>query len=392
MPSPSGGGAEKPSLVPETEALLQRYLRERGAARNLSAYTLRNYRSDLEPFLQALEGWQVSVLEAKRTDLRRYLALLLNKGIVAASLTRKVSTIRSFYRWLRSEGLLENDPFFGVSGPKTPRRLPDILEPADLDRLIAAADGAEPADRRDRALLELLYAAGLRVSEAAALNVADADVRDQTVRVRGKGNRERVGVFGAPARAALQRYLGGARQELLKGSKGRLSKASVRGDNPPKTAAVEPPQPVDAEPPKPASGEPLKPVRGERPKPVGGEPVEPRANQTSARQSESALFLNRFGGRLTVRSIQTLVRKYATKAGLSVEVHPHLLRHSFATHMLDGGADLRVVQELLGHENPNTTQIYTHVTEARKRQGMEEALEGLREVEFRRSLKARTEA
>lgn len=295
------------ALAARAGQLLGLYLTERGVARNLSPYTLRNYRTDLERFLAALAGWGIDPLAAGRADLRRYLAGLLEGGIAPASVRRIVSTIRSFYRWLRVSGLLDNDPFFGVGGPKTPRRLPGVLSPAEIDRLIAAVEGDEPADLRDRALLELLAAAGLRVSEAAALDVRDLDLRDGTVRVRGKGNKERLALFGAPARAALGRYLQRGRPALASGK-------------------------------------------------------------------ETALFLNRSGGRLTVRSIQQLVRKYAVKAGLPQAVHPHLLRHSFATHLLDGGADLRLVQELLGHESPNTTQVYTHVTEAHKRRVMEEAL------------------
>jgi site-specific recombinase XerD len=250
--------------------------------------------------------------------LRRYLAVLLGEGVAEASVRRKVSTVRSFYRWLRSEALLEVDPFFGVTGPKAGRRLPHVLAASDIDRLIAAVDGDQPAGLRDRAMLELLYAAGLRVSEVVALDVAQVDVRDQTVRVLGKGKKERIGVFGDVAAKALATYLRSGRPEL-------------------------------------------------------------------ASAKESALFLNRSGGRLTARSVQMTVRKYATKAGLPRAVHPHMLRHSFATHLLDGGADLRVVQELLGHESPNTTQVYTHVTEARKRQVMEEAFEEIREIEFRRT-------
>jgi site-specific recombinase XerD len=323
MPRPSGRGAEPPSIPPETQKLLARYLEERGAARNLSDYTLRNYRTDLEHFLLALAGWELDALKVSRGDLRRYLALLLHEGIAAASVRRKVSTIRGFYRWLRAESILDADPFFGVTGPKQPKRLPDILSAQDIDRLVAAVDGSEPADLRDRALLELLYAAGLRVSEVVSLDVPELDLRDRTVRVRGKGKKERVGVFGEPATRALERYLRDGRPELASGK-------------------------------------------------------------------ESAFFLNRFGGRLTARSVQSLVRKYATKAGLPSEVHPHLLRHSFATHLLDGGADLRVVQELLGHESPNTTQVYTHVTEAKKRQVMEEAFEELGRIEAERSRRAKT--
>jgi site-specific recombinase XerD len=284
---------------------------------------MRNYRTDLEHFLYALAGWEIDAMEVTRGDLRRYLAVLLGNGVADGSVRRKVSTIRSFYKWLRAEGHLKNDPFFGVTGPKAGRRLPDILTSQDIDRMVAAADGKEPADLRDRAIMELLYAAGLRVSEVASLDVDALDVRDRAVRIHGKGKKERVGVFGEPAAEALARYLREARPVL------------------------------------------------------------------ATKKKEEALFLNRFGGRLTVRSVQSLVRKYATKAGLPTAVHPHLLRHSFATHLLDGGADLRVVQELLGHESPNTTQIYTHVSEAKKRSVMEEAFEALGRIEAERSQRAK---
>jgi integrase/recombinase XerC len=321
-PAKDGSEVAEPRLSAETTRLLDSYLEERGKARNLSSYTLRNYRTDLEHFIYALAAWEVEPLQVQRTDLRRYLSVLLGDGVANASVRRKVSTIRSFYKWLRQEGKLDNDPFFGVTGPKAAKRLPDILTSEDIDRMTAAADGKQPADLRDRALLELLYAAGLRVSEIATLDVSELDVRDRSVRVRGKGKKERIGVFGEPAATALNRYLHDGRPELVS-------------------------------------------------------------------DKETALFLNRFGGRLTVRSVQTIVRKYATKAGLPEAVHPHLLRHSFATHLLDGGADLRVVQELLGHESPNTTQIYTHVSEAKKRETMEEAFEALGRIEAERSKRAR---
>ena len=320
--SPAPGAtvlAELPRRSPETQALLERYLTER-TGRNLSPLTLRNYRTDLGAFFDALALRGIDPLAATRTDLRRYLGDLLGRGVAAASVTRKVSTIRSFYRYLRNEGKLSSDPFFGVRGPRAPHRLPGVLTEADVVGLIQSADGSEPANLRDRALLEILYAAGLRVSEAAGLDRNDVDLRDRVVRVRGKGSKERVGVFGAPAAAAIARYLREGRSRLAAGK-------------------------------------------------------------------EAALFLNRSGGRLSVRSVQSIVRKYAAKAGLPTAVHPHLLRHSYATHLLDGGADLRVVQELLGHESPNTTQVYLGVTEAKKRQAMEEALEAVGRLETERRRK-----
>ncbi len=313
---------EAPQLPEAVAFLLEQYLSQHGGIRNLSSYTLRNYRTDLTGFLLALDGWQVNPKSASRIDLRRYLAVLLDAGTAPASIRRKVSTIRSFYKWMRGESLIENDPFYGVTGPKAGRRLPDVLTSQDIDRMIAAANGVDAASLRDKALMELLYAAGLRVSEVAGLDLGDIDLRDASVRVRGKGNKERIGVFGEPATRALEVYLRDGRPDLLE-------------------------------------------------------------------TAESALFLNRFGGRLTPRSVQTMVQKYAIKAGLPKAVHPHLLRHSFATHLLDGGADLRVVQELLGHESPNTTQIYTHVTEAKKREVMVDAFAELGEIEFKRSRRNR---
>jgi integrase/recombinase XerC len=310
------------SLDEQALGLLERFLEERGRARNLSQYTLRNYRTDLEGFLFALAGWEIDLLQVERRDLRRYLSALLGQGVVEASIRRKVSTIRSFYKWLRAQEMLSTDPFYGVTGPKPGRRLPHVLDSSDIYRLVSSVDGVEPPDQRDRALLELLYAAGLRVSEVASLDLSEIDVRDRTVRVHGKGKKERVCVFGEPAARALQRYLRDGRTKLAAGK-------------------------------------------------------------------QAALFLNRFGGRLTARSVQSIVRKRATAAGVPVAVHPHLLRHSFATHLLDGGADLRVVQELLGHESPNTTQVYTHVSEAKKRSGMEAALEELGRIEAERAKRLR---
>jgi len=198
------------------------------------------------------------------------------------------------------EGYLERDPLMGVSSPKRERRLPKVLGKEQLTAMIEAADSDEALGLRDRAILELMYAAGLRLAEVVSLDVTGIDLAEHLVRVRGKGNRERMVVIGRPAAQALHRYLRGGRPEL-------------------------------------------------------------------ASAGETALFVNRDGKRLSGRSVQKIVRKHALMAGLDQRVFPHLLRHSFATHMLDGGAELRVVQELLGHASADTTQIYTHVTEERQR-------------------------
>jgi integrase/recombinase XerC len=240
-------------------------------------------------------------------------------------MTRKTSTLRSFYRYLRTSGVLDSDPMLGVRGPRRERRLPNFLTQEQIDTLIGAASGGKPNELRDRAMLELLYAAGLRVSEAVGLDVKDADLEGRALRVLGKGSRERMVLMGIPAARAVERYLRDGRPGLVQGA-------------------------------------------------------------------QPALFVNRHGGRLSQRAVQLLVRKYALSAGIQRSVYPHLLRHTFATHLLEGGAEIRVVQTLLGHANVNTTQIYTHVTDSAKRRAIEEALDGIARLEEERHRARRRDA
>lgn len=289
------------------DSLLDSY-RQHLQGRNLSPYTIRNYLSDLSHFLQFLQEEALSLQALSRQAFRHYLAQLSQDGVAPASIARKVSTIRTFLRFLVQEGHLEHDPLSGVRGPKRPRRLPAYLSPEQVTALIEAASGASPGELRDRALLELLYACGLRVSEVTGLDVGDVDLLEGIARVRGKGGKERLVLMGRPAVQALRRYLRDGRPALLR-------------------------QPY-----------------------------------------HQALFLNmRDGQRLSARSVQAIVRRYAQRAGIDRRVWPHLLRHTFATHMLDGGADLRVVQELLGHASPTSTQIYMHVTQEHQRRRYLEA-------------------
>lgn len=292
------------------EELLEAYVRYLVAEKNLSQYTLRNYRSDLGDFFAHLEEKGIDPLQTNRHDMRQYLVALRDRGIATASVTRKVSTIRSFYKFLVREEKVESSPITGVVAPKKEKRLPNVLRKDDLQAIIEAAREETPQGVRNRAILELMYAAGVRLSEVVGLDVRHADLGERLVLVRGKGNKERIVLYGDPADRALRRYLTDARPQL-------------------------------------------------------------------ARPDEQALFVNRHGTRLSGRSIQQIVRKHALKAGLDQRIYPHLLRHSFATHLLDGGAELRVVQELLGHASASTTQIYTHVTEERQREAMEQAREGL---------------
>ena len=272
------------------------------ASRQLAPLTVRNYLNDLVPFFEFLKKRGATDLgRADRLFLRAYLAWLLEIGYAKPSMARKLSALRAFYRFLRDRGHVAQDHTDLVTAPKLEHRLPGVASAEEIARLLSMPDVQKPAGLRDRALLEVLYAAGLRVSEAHSLNLPDADLGTREVRVTGKGLKTRVSLLGRPAAECLARYL-----------------AEVR----------------------------------------------PR---WAGRRSGEAVFLNQYGGRLSVRSIQESVKRYALLAGLDPEFHTHRLRHSFATHLLDGGADLRVVQDLLGHASPATTQVYTHVSTAQAR-------------------------
>ncbi len=281
------------------DAFLDAHLRELSGVSGRSAYTIRNYRTDIGHFLRWCEEHGREPLTITRHDFREYLGELREAGIVAASVTRKTSTIHGFYRFLLREHATEKDLLYGVAMPKRPKRLPKVLSPGSITALLDAPDASTPAGLRDRAILELLYGAGFRISELVSLDVTQLDLDEGAAIVRGKGSKERLVLFGIPAVDAVERY--------LRFGRGKLS-------------------------------------------------VRP----------EPALFLNRFGGRLSARSVQSMVKDSALAAGIPEDVHPHLLRHTFATHLLDGGAELRIVQDLLGHSSPNTTQIYTHVSKARQ--------------------------
>lgn len=318
-------------------ALLARYLAVLAAERNLSAYTIRNYAADLRHLFGFLDERGVPAVALTRLDFRGYLASLMQVGLAGGSITRKTSTARSFYKWLRLTGVLHEDPLANVRGPKQAKRLPQVLTLEHITQLISSADGAKPADLRDRAILELMYACGLRVSEVVSLDTGVVDLEQLSMTVTGKGNKERRVIMGEPARRAVERYLHQGRGLLVRS---RPAKSNLA--------------------------------------------LQPGTRSTSSRSPTAALFLNRSGGRLSQRAVQLIVRRYALAAGIDERVHPHLLRHTFATHLLDGGADLRVVQELMGHASPNTTQIYLHVTEERQRMVVEGSVDALAEVEMAR--------
>ncbi len=292
------------------QEVFKRYIDYLEAERNVSPYTVRNYSSDLlgntkrgaeKGFFQFLRARKVDSLDkVDKQVLRQYMAHLIEQGIAKASITRKLSAIRSFYRYMLREGYIAENPLEMAASPRRDKRLPSFLTIDETVRLLKAPDTSTPQGQRDRAIIELIYAAGLRVSELAGLDTRQIDLDSYEIRVLGKGAKERLVLIGQPAANALSRYMSEGRPLLL-------------GD----------------------------------------------------RADCGALFLNNKGSRLSQRMAQKLLVKYAKIAAIDKKVHPHLLRHTFATHMLDGGADLRVVQELLGHSNLSTTQIYTHVTQSR---------------------------
>jgi integrase/recombinase XerC len=284
------------------QKIFDRYIQYLEAERNASPYTVRNYRADLADFFKFLKGKGLTLLnEVDRHVLRDYLSHLVERGIVKASIARKLSAIRSFFRYLVREEIIAKNPLEQVSSPKLDKRLPSFLTKEEMERLLGAPDLSTPLGQRDQALLELLYASGLRVSELVSLTLKQIDLESNEIRVWGKGSKERMVLMGVPAAEALKDYLEHGRLQLL----------------------------------------------GEK------------KNKT--------LFLNRYGQPLPGRSVQRLLHEHAKKAGIGKRVHPHMLRHTFATHLLDGGADLRVVQELLGHARLSSTQIYTHVTKGQAR-------------------------
>ncbi len=282
--------------------LIHRFLEHLQGERQLSPQTLRAYEYDLVSFHEFLArdflGKAPEEVRPRDVDalaVRSFLAALTRRGLGKRSQGRALAAVRSLFRFACLEGVMQANPAQGVRTPKFPKALPRHLRPGEVEDLIEAPAGDEPLVRRDRAILELLYAAGLRVSELVGLDWPDVDLSARVLRVMGKGSKERMVPFGRPAAEALRRWL-----EVWE---------SVR-------------EALD-----------------------GGEPV----------------FLNRGGTRLTDRSVRRVIDRWVDAAAVARGVHPHTLRHTFATHLLENGADLRAIQELLGHSSLSTTQKYTHL-------------------------------
>ncbi len=284
--------------------------------RGVAANTAEAYAHDAVEFCAFLgqlwgeeHAWDLG--EVDYPVIRRYLAHLNRMEYARSTINRKLAALRALFKFLVDSDEIEHNPAATATAPKQSHTLPEVLYEYELEQLLAAPDPNAPAGQRDRVILELLYATGMRVSELAALNVASLNMEQREIRVIGKGNRERIVFFGQPAANAVEQYLGHGREILLR----------KRTDT----------------------------------------------------EDEPALLLNPSGTRLSVRGIQKIVRKYVLQTAASANISPHSLRHSFATHLLDRGADLRSIQELLGHKNLGTTQIYTHVTTQRLKEAYHKA-------------------
>ena len=301
-------------MAPSAREALDRFLANL-AARNASRRTIVEYRRNASEFLTFAEAARADWRSPSRTVVRSYLAALAERQLSASAVGGRLAAVRALYRDAIRNGVLDTDPLVGVRSPRRPGRLPRVLSTAEAGRLVSApaaggtgaggtGEAAARRDalaRRDAAILELLYATGMRISELASLSLGRLDLGRRRLRVVGKGNKERELLFGGPAAAALTAYLAGAR---------------------------------------------------------------PRLAALSAGSAADRVFLNAAGTPLTDRGARMVVDKWVGRTGMPPRTSPHTLRHSFATHLLEGGADLRSVQELLGHANLATTQIYTHLSDA----------------------------
>ena len=302
---------------------LRAFLKHLALNRNASAHTVRAYDSDLSQFIAsaaAALGVKRSELQPSQLDrsaIRSFLAEQHKAGQSRATAARRLAAVRTFLKYLRREQLIDDDPGALVATPKREIRMPAHLSEGEMEALLSAASDDSPLGKRDRAILELFYASGLRLSELAGLDLEDVNLGQKMVRVLGKGRKERLVPFNTSTAKALREY--------LKGLEGQ-----------------ETPERQD------------KRERQQR---------RERQDKAFARPS-SPLFVNFRGGRLTVRSVDRIVRKYVAASSARMGISPHALRHSFATHLLQRGADLRVIQELLGHARLSTTQRYTHVNAA----------------------------
>ena len=289
----------------EIPALIQSFVTHVRVEKGLSANTVSAYRRDLEKFAEFARKRKLSVETVKRDDLVDFLAELYRQKLESRTVARELVTLRNFFRFAQIQGIVPEDPSINLESPKIRRHLPGYLRLEEVEKLLEQPDAKTPTGLRDRAMLEVLYSTGLRVSELTSLGVSDLDAKVGCVRCVGKGDKERIVPVGKKALGIVEKYLREGRPALLRNVKG------------------------------------------------GGGP---------------ALFVNRRGVALSRVGVWKILSGYGRRAGLRVALTPHMLRHSFATHLLERGADLRSVQLMLGHADISTTQIYTHVVEERLKQ------------------------
>jgi integrase/recombinase XerC len=290
---------------------IAQFLKHLHVERGASEHTIKGYREDLESLADYLadDNGQTPAPESLTTvELRGYLSALHEAGYAKASISRRLASVRSFFRFGQREGWTDANPATALRNPRKSHKLPHFLSTDEVGKLLVAPPAGDTQGLRDRAILETLYSAGLRVSELVGMNDGDLDLSSGIARIRGKGRKERLAPIGSHADRALRTWLG----------KRKLSPKAPKG-------------------------------------------------------REAPIFVNKFGNRLTTRSVGRLLEKYIKEVGLDTRTTPHTLRHSFATHLLDRGADIRSVQELLGHKSLVTTQIYTHVSAANLRAAYENA-------------------
>ncbi|MCR4317144.1 MAG: tyrosine recombinase XerC [Planctomycetes bacterium] len=291
----------------EVEGYVDGFLAQLSAESGFSIETLRAYGSDLRQFIEFLGGEPLyRIADISHVTVRSFLSMRRDDGNVSRSVARKLACLRSFFKYLLRAEVIEYSPAEALRRPKFDKKLPHFLTTTQVELLLKAPEGDGFAEIRDRAILELLYSSGVRVSELCGLKLKDVDLGAMTIRVFGKGSRERMCPIGRPARDALRVYLGA------------------------------------------------------------------RNSADFESKSNSPVFVNLRGGRLSDRSVRRLLEKYVLASGLPANTTPHTLRHSFATHLLNEGADLRSIQELLGHKSITTTEVYTHVTTTKKREVYEE--------------------
>ena len=293
--------------------LVEDFLAYLHGVRNYSDNTAAAYEQDLDCFLTWASNTKVDVMSANHRDFRRFLASLSGAGYAKTTVNRRLSAVRTFYSWLVREGYLETNPAAVVASPKLAKSLPHVLSEEDVSKLLAASDKSTPVGMRDAAMVELFYASGARIGELAGLDVDAVDYSDKSVRLFGKGKKERIVPLYDAALACVDDYVRNARPVLL----------AVRG---------------------------------------GG------LTEEEALDASRALFINARGCRMCESSLRLRFQKLLAQAGLAGMASPHTMRHTFATEVLEGGADLRSVQEMLGHASLSTTQIYTHLTPERLRE------------------------